>query len=142
MPAIGWAAGIDRLVLLLENIAKPPQAHEKPPYLSITTMITKEELKQEAGPRIRKSAFRLKQLLQLKLAASGVEIKIDLREGIKLNERIGSLMSGEGSQGVIVIGFEESERIELMQDLDHFQVSIKKQGQITKCLVKDIKKFI
>lgn len=104
VPAIGWAAGIDRLVLLLENITKHPQAHETPPYLSITTMITKEELKQEKGPRIRKSAFRLKHLLQQKLAASGVEIKIDFREGIKLNERIGVLMSGEVSQGVIVIG--------------------------------------
>ena len=61
-----------------------------------------------------------------------------MREGIKLNERIGSLMSGTESKGVIVIGLEESSKIEHMQDLDNFEVSIKKEGQITKCSVKDI----
>ena len=61
-----------------------------------------------------------------------------MREGIKLNERIGSLMSGTESKGVIVIGLEESSKIEHMQDLDSFEVSIKKEGQITKCSVKDI----
>ena len=108
MPAIGWAAGIDRLVLLLENLSARPQPHESRPYLSITTMITKQELKQAQGPHIRKSAFRLKQILEQRLSSSGVEIKVDMREGIKLNERIGSLMSGTESKGVIVIGLEES----------------------------------
>ena len=73
---------------------------------------------------------------------TGTKVKIDLRETLKLNDRIGALMAEKGSRGVIVIGTEESQRLQSASDIKCLEVSIKRKGEVQKCLVNDIAKFI
>ena len=44
VPAIGWAAGIDRLVLLLEHKSNEQEEDQKGQSISITSMISKDEI--------------------------------------------------------------------------------------------------
>ena len=48
---------------------------------------------------------------------TGTKVKVDLRETLKLNDRIGALIAEKGSKGVIVIGTEESQRLQGASDI-------------------------
>ena len=98
-------------------------------------MISKEELAKGKGPQVRKNAYKLKQILEHKLLATGIQIKVDLRENSKLNDRIGALMAEKGSKGVIVIGSQESDIMETLADIQDLEVSIKREGAVHKCLI-------
>ena len=53
IPAIGWAAGIDRLVILLESLGSKEDTVKVAPHLGITTILTKEEAQSGKGKLIR-----------------------------------------------------------------------------------------
>ena len=54
--AIGWAAGIDRLALLLQN-TKSESVTEHKPIIVIASFIDKNE--SEYGPEIRQTCYKL-----------------------------------------------------------------------------------
>ena len=93
---------------------------------------------------IREKCFLLKKALEEQLRETGVEIQLDLREKLKLNERLNILMSPKASKGVIVIGLTEAEKLSDLSDIDELEVSIKREGQTenTICKISDISNHI
>ena len=144
IPSIGWAAGIDRLVILLDSLASQEESTNTKPFIGITTIVPKHESQEGHGKLIREKCFLLKKALEGQLRESGVEVQLDLREKLKLNERLNILMSPKASKGVIVIGLTEAEKLSDLSDIDELEVSIKREGQTenTICKISDISNHI
>ena len=144
IPSIGWAAGIDRLVILLDSLSSVEESTNTTPFLGITTILPKNESQEGHGKLIREKCFLLKKALEEQLKETGVDVQLDLREKLKLNERLNILMSPQASKGVIVIGLTEAEKLRDLTDIGSLEVSIKKEGQTenTVCKIRDISDHI
>lgn len=108
LPAIGWAAGIDRLCILLEDLESSRRLDTEQSQLAvaglgIVSIVDKVEDSWENARVIRKASHALRRHLQEGTAET---IELDLREGLKLGERLAPLL--DQRQAVITLGFTEA----------------------------------
>lgn len=97
--AIGWAAGMDRLALLLQESGRDWSV-EKPRTVTICSFLMKEE--QEHGAEVRKLCYKLRQKIQ----RDGLRVLVDVRDQ-KMSDKLTHSFQSENSQSVITVGVEE-----------------------------------
>lgn len=113
LSSIGWAAGMNRLVMILDYMQKN-QAMGIPKYrpleaIGIISHMDKSE--RQYGPEIRNTCFKISQ--SLKLMSEDVQIQMDLRDNLKLKDKLSFVMNNqntflkERATKTIVVGVNE-----------------------------------
>ena len=150
LPAIGWAAGIDRLVMVYEELEErfkrleTETGYEGKPVLGLLSMIDKAEVDEGIGRTIRRSCYKLKGALEMQDELNGV--KLDLREKQKLNDRMRQLFDSDHVRGTLIIGQQECHKImETSEDqLKDLVLPLKVRGkkEVLTCKLSEIVKHL
>ena len=100
LPAVGWAAGVDRIMMVLQSLEEKkrfkvetePRINET---IGILSQITPSE-EAEYGSQVRQRCFQIKQQLQ-NMAGPDTQVQLDLRSKVKFQDKLTFMMNNQNS---------------------------------------------